>query len=128
MAEGINITLVQSDIIWEDTSANLEMYSSILKDMSESTDIVVLPEMCNTGFTMTPERVAETMDGSTISWMKAMAEQYSTLICGSVVIKEDQYYNRFVAVEPSGDRLPPTHPAMSFKSSARCKPLPSGRR
>lgn len=96
----MNITTIQSDIFWEDKESNLKNYQSKI-DNIEFTDLIILPEMFNTGFTMEPEPHAETMSGKTITWMKENAIKRDMAICGSLIIKEnDKYYNRFVWVNP----------------------------
>jgi len=95
------ITTIQSDIVWENISENLRIYQNKIKDIKS--DIIILPEMFSTGFTMDPKKVAEEMDGYTVNWMKKNSSKINSAICGSLVIKENNnYYNRFIWVEPSG--------------------------
>lgn len=97
----IKITLVQSPIVWEDAEANLENFSALLTGVAESTDLIVLPEMFSSGFTMNPGPVAETMEGKSVSWMKQKAAQMNVAIAGSLVITEGgKYFNRLVFVCP----------------------------
>jgi len=97
----INVTLIQSKLEWEDKSKNLENFDSILSGLE--TDIVVLPEMFTTGFSMSPEKLAETMDGESVGWMIKRSKELNAVICGSLIIEENQkYYNRFIWTEPDG--------------------------
>jgi predicted amidohydrolase len=98
----INVTLIQSDIIWEDRISNLKKYQEKLNQI-ESTDLIILPEMFTTGFSMSPKGISESMNGETIQWMKANASKMNTAICGSIIIEEDgKYFNRFIWVSPDG--------------------------
>lgn len=103
MQDTLKITLIQSNLVWEDPISNLKNFGQRLNAISNDVDLVVLPEMFSTGFTMNPEKIAETMQGTTVRWMKDFAINKNKAICGSVVIKEhDNYYNRFVFVHPDG--------------------------
>lgn len=96
------ITTIQTDIIWENVSENLKSYQSKIDNLKS--DIIILPEMFTTGFTMNPEKLSEEMSGETISWMKMNSERLNSVICGSIIVKENEkYYNRFIWVEPSGE-------------------------
>lgn len=100
--EKINITLVQPDIIWEDVQANLERYTEML-DPVNKTDIIVLPEMFATGFSMKPEKLKETMDGPSVQWMKKLAGEKSAAVTGSLIIEENEkIFNRLVWILPDG--------------------------
>ena len=100
----LHIVGIQADLVWENPKENLTYFEEKIKDLSKETDLVVLPEMFTTGFTMHPENVAETMDGNTVSWMKRMASKRQIAITGSLVIEDDKnYYNRLVFVHPSGE-------------------------
>ena len=99
----IAITLVQTELIWEDPDANREHMSELLSGLTE-TDLVVLPEMWSTGFSMASDRLAEGMDGPTITWMKAMADNLTVPVAGSVIIEESGHrFNRFCIAYPGGD-------------------------
>lgn len=98
----LTVSLVQTDIIWEDISKNLKLYQKKINNIKS--DIIIFPEMFSTGFTMNPENVSEEMDGFTINWMKKNSSKLNSAICGSLIIKENNnYYNRFVWVNPNGD-------------------------
>jgi omega-amidase len=102
--EDLRITLVQSTLAWEDISANLDHFSQLLEDLSgKDTDLIILPEMFTTGFTMNAAAVAETMDGKALDWMRLQAGKKNVTITGSLVIKENgTYYNRLVWMSPEG--------------------------
>jgi predicted amidohydrolase len=98
----ISVSIIQSDIIWEDRLSNLENYQNKINQI-ESTDLIVLPEMFTTGFSMNPKDISETMSGETIQWMKTNASKMNSVICGSIIIEEeDKYFNRFIWVNPDG--------------------------
>ena len=104
MQDQLKVALVQSELIWENPEQNRLNFTEKIKTINEKIDLIVLPEMFTSGFTMTPEHVAETMNGPSIAWMKALAEETNAAICGSLVIEEDhKYYNRFVFVRPEND-------------------------
>ncbi|QGY47090.1 amidohydrolase [Maribellus comscasis] len=98
--ENLKITLIQPDIIWEDIQGNLEKYLAIISKI-ESTDVIVLPEMFTTGFSMAPEKLKETMNGSSVGWMKEVAAQINAAIVGSLIIEEGgKIFNRAIWVYP----------------------------
>lgn len=99
----LTIALVQTTVVWEDKKANLNHFTNVLQSAPNS-DLMVLPEMFNTGFSMNPDKNGETMNGETIQWMFQMSKQLDTEICGSLIIEENQqYFNRFVKVTPQGE-------------------------
>lgn len=103
MQQHLNIALVQSNLAWENPVQNRGHVSETINAISESVDVIVLPEMFTTGFTMNPKAVFETMDGESVLWMKALAAKKNAAITGSLVIKEkDNYYNRLLFVHPNG--------------------------
>lgn len=101
--QDLRVTLVQSMLHWEDVTANLQMFAEKLAPLAGATDLVVLPEMFNTGFSMNSEKLAGTMDGATVVWLRQQALQLGAAIYGSAVIKENgHYYNRGLFVRPDG--------------------------
>lgn len=99
----MKICLVQSDIIWEDPIANHHRYESLLKENSGKTDIVVLPEMFTTGFSMNARVLAEEMDGPTVNWMRKISADGNFGLIGSLIIREaDEYFNRLIFMKPDG--------------------------
>jgi predicted amidohydrolase len=100
----IKVTVIQSDLHWENPEENCKMFGAQIGGLEEETDIIVLPEMFNTGFSMESEKLAETMDGETVAWMKTTAQKANAVIVGSLIIKEhDNYYNRLIWAQPDGD-------------------------
>ncbi len=99
----LNITLIQSNIVWEDKNANLLKYEEHIASIKGTKHIVVLPEMFSTGFSMSPERLAESMDGPTVRWMAEIAIKNRCILTGSLIIEESgKYYNRLLWVQPDG--------------------------
>ncbi|PHS06052.1 MAG: amidohydrolase [Kordia sp.] len=104
MENELNITILQSDLVWESAPKNRENFETKINSITVPTDVIVLPEMFTTGFAMQPEHLAESMDGPTIKWMLQLAKAKNSAICGSIIIKENEhYYNRFIFVTPSGE-------------------------
>ncbi len=103
MSSQLHITLIQPHIVWEDKTANLAHYETLLNAITGPRHVVVLPEMFSTGFSMAPERLAEPMTGNTVQWMKDMALKHRCILAGSLIIEDDNnYYNRFLWVQPDG--------------------------
>ena len=101
---GLNIFLIQPDIVWEDIDSNLENLTRILAHAGSQTDVILLPELFTTGFTMKTSTLAEKMNGKSMLWMKTMAAQYHSSIAGSLIIEEDGlFYNRLVWMYSGGD-------------------------
>lgn len=101
--ENLKVTLFQAYLFWENIDKNLQNICLRLSSIREKTDLIVLPEMFNTGFTMNAEKNAETMDGKTVSWMKQIAFKFDAVVTGSLIIKEnDHFYNRLVWMRPDG--------------------------
>ena len=105
--EDIRVTIVQSALAWENRAGNLQAFTDRLKVLKPGdTDLVVLPEMFGTGFTMNATGVAETMEGEAVSWMRALAAAKNAVITGSLVIGEEgKFYNRLVWMQPDGQCL-----------------------
>ena len=102
MSNSLSVAIVQLDLIWENPEANRKHIESKLEGL-EDVDIIILPEMFTSGFTMNATSVAETMDGKTLNWLKELAQKKQSAITGSLVISENgNFYNRLVFVEPSG--------------------------
>jgi omega-amidase len=99
----LTITTIQTNLHWEDKTANLQMLEEKINNIKVRTEIVVLPEMFSTGFSMQPKKLAETMDGETVQWMKRMAAAKKVILTGSVIIKEKgDYFNRLIWMLPNG--------------------------
>lgn len=101
--QNLHVTIIQTALQWENAAANLDVFTKKIQQLPTSTDLIVLPEMFTTGFTMQPIAVAENMTGDTISWMQMMAASKNAVITGSIVIQEDdRFYNRLIWMRPDG--------------------------
>jgi len=99
----LNISVIQTNLHWENKTANLQMLEEKINSIREKTEIIVLPEMFSTGFSMKPDLLAETMEGETVQWMKRMAAEKKIILTGSVIIKEGgNYFNRLIWMLPNG--------------------------
>lgn len=99
-------TLVQTDLIWENPTANRAGIDVLLAPLAGITDLVLLPEMFTTGFSMRPEAFAEIMDGDTVRWMQGQARRLDAAVCGSFICLDDgKYYNRLLVAFPDGNTL-----------------------
>lgn len=100
----LSITLIQSKLHWEDKAANLAMFESKIMGIEGKPELVVLPEMFSTGFSMEVKTLAEKMDGETITWMKRIAVNKKIILTGSLIIEEEgNYYNRLIWMLPNGE-------------------------
>ncbi|WP_298391433.1 nitrilase family protein [Flavobacterium sp.] len=100
----MKIALIQTDLSWENPNENKALLQEKINAISQYVDLIVLPEMFTSGFTMNPENVAQTMDGDAVSWLKEIASNKNCAITGSLVIEENgHYFNRLVFVFPSGE-------------------------
>lgn len=97
----LHIALVQAALLWEDARANRQHLEHLFAQLPGRTELVILPEMFSTGFSMNVGRLAEPMDGQTISWLKEQAAGNGMVFAGSLMIREkDIFYNRFIFVRP----------------------------
>ena len=102
----LRLTQIQSALYWQDPQANRDHFEKIFDENTGSTDLVVLPEMFNTGFTMSPESLAEPANGASVTWLQEQATRRGIAIGGSVAIAEQgQFYNRFVWTNPDGEQV-----------------------
>lgn len=102
LMEDLKITTIQTPLHWQDAKANREMFESYFQKTAV-TDLVILPEMFTTGFSMEAESLAEDMNGPTINWMKVQAQDIGAVITGSLIIKEESnFYNRLIWMRPDG--------------------------
>ncbi len=102
----LTVTIMQANLQWEDAGANRSMFEERIGSIREKTDLVVLPEMFTTGFTMNARAIAEDMAGPTIQWMSRMAEKGGFHLTGSLVIREeDSFFNRLIWAFPDGEIL-----------------------
>ena len=109
----LKITLVQSELYWENIDKNLDMFARKIISIGDTTDLIILPEMFSTGFTMNAEACAEEMNGKTIEWLKSIAKEKNCVVTGSVIIKDkalssmkkvgdEAFYNRLIWMKPDG--------------------------
>ena len=100
----MKVTLIQSPLIWESPKENRNYFEEKINSIAENTELIVLPEMFTTGFTMNPKNVAEPMQGETVLWIQSLAKAKNCAITGSMVIEEKgNFYNRMLFVFPSGE-------------------------
>jgi omega-amidase len=99
----LTITTIQTGLQWEDKRANLENLEERILAIPEPTELVVLPEMFSTGFSMRPKALAERMDGPTVAWMQQVASRKKIILTGSLIVEEEgNYYNRLIWMLPNG--------------------------
>ena len=100
----MQVLLIQAPLVWEKPKLNRNYFEECISAISEKVDLIVLPEMFTTGFTMNPSAVAETMQGETVVWIQSLAKAKNCAITGSIVIEENgNFYNRMLFVFPSGE-------------------------
>lgn len=104
MQEELKIAFIQSDLVWENPRQNRANLEDKIDEIRNGVDLIILPEMFTTGFTMNASAVAETMQGDTVKWMVDIAAKCGSAIVGSIIINEDEkYYNRLLFVHPAGE-------------------------
>jgi predicted amidohydrolase len=102
--QDLKVTFIQIDNHWHDVAANLALFGEKISQIEPETDIILLPEMFSTGFTMEVQKMAEKMDGKTVRWMTEQASKNRVLILGSIIIEENgKYFNRLVWMQPNGE-------------------------
>ncbi|MCA6421419.1 MAG: nitrilase family protein [Flavobacterium sp.] len=100
----MKIALIQTSLIWENPTENRSHLAQKITGFMEDVDLIILPEMFSSGFTMNPKAVAETMNGETVLWLQHLAKAKNAAITGSLVIEENgKFYNRLVFVFPTGE-------------------------
>jgi len=100
----LTVAVVQTSIHWEEIKLNMDHLERLLRSMKEKADIIILPEMFTTGFSMEPEKLAEDMDGAAVTWLKTEAAKLDSVIIGSLIIKEkENHYNRLFWMPPTGN-------------------------
>lgn len=98
----LRFSIIQTDLVWESKKENLQQLEDKIVQLP-ATEIVVLPEMFSTGFSMRPKDLAETMEGETVQWMRRIAQQQKIILAGSIIIEEEgKYYNRLIWMLPNG--------------------------
>ena len=100
----LNLALVQTDICWEDVDCNLDKLEKLISGIAERTDLIILPEMFSTGFTMNVNRFESPAGRTSFEWMKALAVKMNISLAGSILYEEaGKYFNRFFLVYPDGN-------------------------
>ena len=103
MSENLKIAVLQVDLVWENPSENRALFSKKIEHIDQDIDLIVLPEMFSTGFSMNAENLAEVDQGETFKWMQQVASQKKSAITGSLIIKDNgKYYNRLYFIYPDG--------------------------
>jgi len=101
--QNLTVSLVQTTLYWEEPARNLEMFSEKLANVEGNPDLIILPEMFTTGFSMNPVVAAEPMAGAGLQWMKQGAAKHNCVVCGSIAVEDQgKFYNRFFWVRPDG--------------------------
>lgn len=101
--QDLNLALIQADLHWHNPQANRSMLEEMIWTMDTKADVIVLPEMFTTGFTMQADSFAEPMNLHTFKWMKQIAAQTDALVLGSYIVKESGgYFNRLIWMQPDG--------------------------
>jgi predicted amidohydrolase len=100
----LKVSCIQADLAWENIDQNLNMFSELLTQVPDDSDLIVLPEMFTTGFTMNSKELAEPMNGKSFQWLKDQSRKHNKIILGSVIIEENNnYYNRCISMFPDGN-------------------------
>jgi predicted amidohydrolase len=100
--QSLRVSTIQADLKWENPQANLQYFDAFLQTNAQEVDLIVLPEMFSTGFTMQPQHVAHHAP-STINWMRSKATEQQAVITGSIVVEENgRYFNRLIWMQPDG--------------------------
>lgn len=100
----MNVALIQSELHWEAPAKNREMFEQKISILNSNIDVIVLPEMFTTGFTMAPEKLAEKWPGLSVRWMQRIAKSKKSAIVGSLVVEENAcFFNRLIFVKPEGE-------------------------
>ena len=106
MSQRITIALIQSHLYWENPEDNRKMFEEKINTVSKDVDLIILPEMFTTGFTMTPQKIEAKEGNITVAWMKSMAEKTESAIMGSIIFQEeDRFFNRLFFVYPNGETM-----------------------
>ncbi|WP_435623787.1 amidohydrolase [Flagellimonas sp.] len=102
--DSLKIALIQSPLVWEDPDANRNAFETKIKTIPDDVDMVILPEMFTTGFTMSPDHIDSSEGLRTLEWMQSMARKHQTAVVGSVVFQEEgKNYNRLYFAKPDGE-------------------------
>ncbi len=104
MQNNLHISCIQTELFWEDVEQNLKHFEILFNQLSKSTELVILPEMFTTGFSMKTEKLAEKMDGRSFAWLQEQASKINKIIIGSIIIKDQgAYFNRLFVIFTDGN-------------------------
>lgn len=99
----LTVSLIQTDIIWEQRNANLQQLEQKINAIAEPTELIIIPEMFTTGFSMQPEGKAETMEGEAMKWMQKISTQRKAIVTGSLMMSDEgKHFNRLIWMQPNG--------------------------
>ncbi len=102
MQSKLKVAIIQQDLVWQNATQNRLHLDKVFSKL-EAVDVILLPEMFTTGFSMTPKPIAETMQGKTVTWMLTAAKRFNSAILGSLIIEENgAFYNRMLFIHPEG--------------------------
>ncbi len=102
--QDLSISIIQSEIVWENPEKNINLFNKKIDDINSDTDLIILPEVFNTGFPVDPKRFAETLNGKTVNWLKQKAAEKNCVITGSLLIKENKkFYNCLIWMQADGN-------------------------
>ena len=100
----LKITLIQTELLWEDIDANISLFNEKISAIGEKTDLVILPEMFTTGFSLNASKLGQGMDGPSVKWLQEKSNKIDADITGSIIVKfEGKYYNRLFWAKPDGE-------------------------
>jgi predicted amidohydrolase len=100
----LTITLIQTELHWEDVAANLRRFDRLIDSLQVATDLIVLPEMFTTGFSMNADALAEDMNGRTVAWLRNTARHTAAAVVGSIIVADNgRFYNRLCWADPNGE-------------------------
>lgn len=103
--QNLKVSLVQTEQYWEDKSKNLQHLTELLAEV-ETTDLIILPEMFNTGFSMNVDKLSENIEGESIQWLKALSKQKNAAVMASlIIVAQDKFYNRLVFIYPDNEEI-----------------------
>jgi len=103
MSNSLKVSCIQADLAWENIDGNLNKFSEVLNQVPNDSELIILPEMFTTGFSMNSTKLAETMNGKSFLWLKDQSKKHNKIILGSIIIEENNnYYNRCVTMFPDG--------------------------
>ena len=102
--QNLKTAMLQADLVWQNAEQNRQDFSVKINNIKEQVDLIILPEMFTTGFSMHPQKIGDTMHGETVAWMRKIASEKNAAVAGSVIIfANSKFYNRFLFIHPSGE-------------------------